>query len=272
MITYPTYRYAVEDANRQLARFVRLDNPDGYVFDNFHSHEYNELLVFIKGGGTHNINFQNHPITDCSIHLLAAQDLHWVERSKDSYGFAIVYKDQFLEKLQFMNPDINYREQFDYSRILTLEGSLRENFSHIFQELLGNQQDAVYMLNLIGAFLTKIATAFTGNNRQRKTNDPVIFRLIHLVDLHYKEHLPVSEYAAKLHIAPSTLQKRIRKASGKSLLHLQQERLMKEAKRLLITSGQSIAEITYELGFKEPAHFSNWFRKQTGIAPSEYKG
>jgi len=272
VINYPTYRYAVEDAHQRLARFVRLDNPDAYVFDNFHSHEYNEVLVFIKGGGTHNINFKDHPITDCSIHLLAAKDLHWLERSKDSYGFAIVYKDQFLEKLQFMNPDINYREEFDHSRILNLEEASRENFTHIFQELLSNQRDAVYMLNLIAAFLTKIATAFTDSNKEQKINDPVIFKLIHLIDHHYKEHLPLANYASQLHIAPSTLQKRIRKASGKSLHHLQQERLMKEAKRLLVTSGQSIAEITYELGFKEPAHFSNWFRKQMGIAPSEYQG
>ncbi len=272
MATYPTYRYSIEDANQRLARFVQLDNPDGYAFDNFHSHEYNELLVFIKGGGTHNINFQNHPIPDSSIHLLAAHDLHWVERSENSYGFAIVYKDQFLEKLQFMNPDINYREQFDHSRILKLDEMQRESFSHIFQELPASQQDAVYMLNLIGAFLTKIATTFFNDNKHSKLDDPVIFELIHLIDQYYKEHLPVSEYATKLHLAPSTLQKRIRKASGRSLLHLQQERLLKEAKRLLITSGQSIAEITYELGFKEPAHFSNWFRKQTGIAPSEYKG
>jgi AraC-like DNA-binding protein len=44
-----------------------------------------------------------------------------------------------------------------------------------------------------------------------------------------------------------------------------------EAKRLLIYTDKSTKEIAYELGFEEVAHFSRFFKKQIGQAPTEFK-
>lgn len=268
---YPNYKYSSEDAKNDLVKFVRLDNTNGYAFDDYHSHEYNEILVFLQGGGVHNINFKEEKIKDNSIHLLAAKDLHWVERAKDSLGFAIVYKDQFLQKLTFVNTHIDYRSSFDHTRIINLKDEDIDSFSSIFQELLNNQANDVYMINLIGTFLTKIALSFYVSAPINKIQDTLLTPLIALIEQNYKQHFSTAHYAGLLNTSPSNLHRRIQKSSGKTVQNLQQERLLKEAKRLLITSGASVSEITYELGFKEPAHFTNWFKKQMGITPTEYK-
>lgn len=271
---YPTYTYSAEDARNQVARFVRLDNPESYPFDNFHAHAYNEILVFIKGGGTHNINLKNHAIQDNSLHMLAANDLHWVERSMQSSGFAIVYKEQFLHKLQLMNADVDFFSTFDSSRVINLDEQEALGFRFIFRELLASRHEAVYMLHLIGAFLTKIA--LLGRSREQtslagRIYDPLVPKAVFLVEKHYKEHLPIAAYAAMLHIEPRTLQNRIRRATGSSLHRLEQDRLLREAKRLLCVSELNINEIAAELGFKATAHFTNWFRKMEGCPPTGYK-
>lgn len=268
---YPTYAYTEDDARNLLARWVRLDNPDSYPFDHFHAHEYNEMLVFIQGGGHHNINFKQHQVKDNSIHLLAARDLHWLERSMHSRGFAIVYKDQFLHKLQMVHPDIDFHALCAHSRIINLDEAQVQQFQFIFGELMSGQNASAYLLQIIGALITKVAALDHREIAAEKIYDPLITTLIRLLEKHYKTLKTASEYAALLHLSTRTLHNRIRKASGMSLNELLQERVLKEAKKLLVTSAMNVGEIALELGFHETAHFTHWFKKQTGYLPSEYK-
>ncbi len=43
------------------------------------------------------------------------------------------------------------------------------------------------------------------------------------------------------------------------------------AKELLRNGTESAKAITYQLGYTSPAHFSHWFRKQTGYSPMQYR-
>jgi AraC family 4-hydroxyphenylacetate 3-monooxygenase operon regulatory protein len=49
------------------------------------------------------------------------------------------------------------------------------------------------------------------------------------------------------------------------------DRLIQEARRLLSFSSVSITEIGYELGFKDPAYFARFFRKNAGVTASKYR-
>jgi len=55
---------------------------------------------------------------------------------------------------------------------------------------------------------------------------------------------------------------------GIRLLH---DRLVLEAKRKLSFSHQSVKEISYELGFEDPAYFSRFFKNHAGIAPQDFR-
>jgi len=270
-VKYPTYQYSEEDARNKLASFVRLDNPGSYPFDSFHAHNYNEIMVFLKGGGTHNINFRDYPIESGAIHLIAAHDLHWVERSMDSEGFAIVYKDQFLQKLQLVNPDIDFTSLFSHSRIINLETADIKQYNLIIGELLDNKGQSAYMLQLIGAFITKIATRQLETPVLSGNYDPMVYRLVKLVEKHFKERLSTEDYAKLLQVSPRTLQEHVKKASGQSVPLLQKDRLLKEAKKMLCTTDLNVNEISMELGFKDAAYFCNWFKKAAGILPTAYK-
>lgn len=268
---YHVYNYLQEDCENQPAGLVKLDNPDTHAFDGYHTHEYNEILVFIKGGGVHNICLKNHPIEDNSLHLLAAKDLHWIQRDMQSKGFVIVYQERFLHKLQSMNPDIDFNKVFGYSRVINLDIIEARNFQLIFQELLNNNNPKVYMLSLIGAFFAKIATLNFEEPVTEKFHSSLIAKVIELIEKQYKKRLTITDYATMLHINIRTLHNHIKKASGMSLHELQQERILNEAKRLLSTSEMNVNEVSLELGFKATAHFTNWFKAKTGCLPSKYK-
>lgn len=270
-IKYPTYQYSEEDARNKLASFVRLDNPQSYPFDSFHAHNYNEIMLFLKGGGMHNINFREFPIKSGAIHLIAAHDLHWVERSMDSEGFAIVYKDQFLQKLQMVNPDIDFTGLFNHSRIINLNSTELKQYDLIIREMLDNKGQSAYMLQLIGTFITKIATRQFESPGLSKNYDPLVISLIALIEKNFKERLTTEAYAKLLHVSPRSLQDHVKKASGSSVPLLQKDRILKEAKKLLCTTDLNINEISMELGFTDSAYFCNWFKKATSFLPTAYK-
>lgn len=80
-----------------------------------------------------------------------------------------------------------------------------------------------------------------------------------------------SEFAQQLNVHVNHLNRAIRETSGKTTSGLISERLLQEARILLRHSHWSIGEVAYALGFKEPTHFSNFFKKYTGLSPSGYR-
>jgi AraC-like DNA-binding protein len=79
------------------------------------------------------------------------------------------------------------------------------------------------------------------------------------------------DFAGQLAVHVNHLNRCVRATTGKTTTEHIAERLAAEAKALLRHSDWNIAEIGYGLGFDEPAHFTYFFRKQTGLAPSAFR-
>ncbi len=75
-------------------------------------------------------------------------------------------------------------------------------------------------------------------------------------------------FAGQLAVHVNHLNRALKEVTGKTTTQLIAGRLVREAHALLKHTAWNIAEISYCLGFEEPAHFSNFFRKHLGVAPS----
>ncbi|OYT16317.1 MAG: hypothetical protein B7C24_08425 [Bacteroidetes bacterium 4572_77] len=86
-----------------------------------------------------------------------------------------------------------------------------------------------------------------------------------------KEQPSVVYFADKLNITPNYLSDTIRHHSGKSALNIIHDHIIEEAKTMLITSSQTVSEISYILGFEYPNYFSRLFKKKTTLSPSDFR-
>jgi AraC family transcriptional activator of pobA len=81
----------------------------------------------------------------------------------------------------------------------------------------------------------------------------------------------VKTFADQLHLSPNYLSDLLEKFTGKTTqehIHLQ---LIDKAKSLLWSTGKSVSEIAYLLGFENPPHFTRLFKQKTGYSPSEFR-
>lgn len=80
------------------------------------------------------------------------------------------------------------------------------------------------------------------------------------------------DYAEQLSVHVNHLNRAIRLTTGKTTSDHIFERLAGEARALLKHTPWNISEISYCLGFEEPAHFNHFFKKHTSMTPSEFRG
>lgn len=84
--------------------------------------------------------------------------------------------------------------------------------------------------------------------------------------------MPLVQYCAdKLCLSANYFSDLCRKETGRSALKHIQQKMFDVAKERVFNVSKSISEISYELGFPYPQHFSRWFKKMAGSTPNEYR-
>jgi AraC-like DNA-binding protein len=92
-----------------------------------------------------------------------------------------------------------------------------------------------------------------------------------LVDAHYKQKHTVADYADVLSMAAKTVTHKFKRLNLPQPNEVIKNRIILEAKRLLVHTSMTAKEIAHELGYDDPAYFSRQFQIKTGESPSGFK-
>lgn len=77
--------------------------------------------------------------------------------------------------------------------------------------------------------------------------------------------------AGHLHISPNYLSRLLKLLTGQSTKQFVHDKLIDLAKERLSTTGLSVNEIAYNLGFEYPQSFSKLFKSKTNLSPLEFR-
>jgi AraC-like DNA-binding protein len=92
-----------------------------------------------------------------------------------------------------------------------------------------------------------------------------------LVEEHFKKFKQVADYADMMHRSPKTITNVFALQSNIRPLQIIHDRVVLEAKRLLLYTDKSSKEIAIELGFDDPSQFSRFFKKHVGLTTQGFK-
>lgn len=115
-------------------------------------------------------------------------------------------------------------------------------------------------------------------NRQKQlekvANSPrnmlVLNQFLELVEQYFTTERQIGFYADKLCLAPKYASQVIKNASGKKANDWIQERVILEAKLLLLDGNHNVQQVADELNFTSQSFFGKYFKKATGISPKAY--
>ena len=80
-----------------------------------------------------------------------------------------------------------------------------------------------------------------------------------------------AEFADQLHVHPNYLNALVKQNTGKTVREHIQERLLYEAKALLLRTDLTVSHISHGLGFSDPAAFTSFFKKKENVSPSNFR-
>ncbi|MEZ0005732.1 AraC family transcriptional activator of pobA [Flavobacterium sp. 28YEA47A] len=137
---------------------------------------------------------------------------------------------------------------------------------HIQNEML------LVLLKRLIIYVTGLAkSAYMPVMKNQEERFHVVRKFNLLVEANFKSEHSVSFYAGQLFKSPKTLSNLFAIYNQKTPSQIIQERIVVEAKRLLRYTDRSVKHITFELGFEDVSYFSNFFKKNTGTSPSDFR-
>lgn len=264
------------------AASVRVEHiraADHVVHNDVHRHDFHELFFFATGQGEHMIDLEAVPVAPPCVHLVAPGQVHQLTRSGTTRGTVVMFGEGAWMELARWSEVAALFESGTRIPAFTLDpaalAEAEDLLRRIEQEVgRGRERSDGVVLNYLGILLLRtarwrrpvIAQAAPATDR-----NGTVEQFLRAVDAHFLEHLPVGTYAERLALSPGRLNALVRKHTGKSAGEVLQDRLLLEAKRLLLHADLSVKEVSYALHMGDPAYFNRFFKKAVGTTPLTYR-
>ena len=247
-----------------------------------HRHDYYTVLFVEHAQGKHIIDYQTHLFDDLEVHFVGPGQVHQVVLHAEPKGWVFTFsRDLLIENdipERFIT-NINLFRAFGDNPPLKIDQITFERLQRIVQEMESCLPlDLTYRSRALGAllqlFLIYCNNSSTINPTQLDEENAgvcILRDFKQLVEQHFSNWHKVGNYADKIHISSKHLSQTVKNMTGKSAKAVIQDRLLLEAKRLLLHTDLSVKEVAYKIGFEEPLHFSGFFKKKAGFSPSDFR-
>jgi AraC-like DNA-binding protein len=240
-------------------------------------------IIWIQGGTpVFVVDFNRIEIKKSTIIFINKSHVQYYEKFNDCEGYIMPFTETFLCRsaieTNFLNNSLLFNNPVK-APFIELEAEdqfISDLFHAIIQELNGEPDDTKYYLlqSLLFAFLLKcerkyLKTGLEEIHDRAEWNTAIQFR--NLIDQHFSQDRSVAFYASQLNISEKSLLRSTNSVFGKSPKEVIHERLLIEAKRLLLHSNSKTKERAFTLGFDEPTNFVKYFKKYTQKTPLEFR-
>ncbi|MDD6484793.1 MAG: helix-turn-helix domain-containing protein [Clostridiales bacterium] len=105
----------------------------------------------------------------------------------------------------------------------------------------------------------------------RDESDSLYTRILYYIHQHHNEKITVSDLSEKFFCSVSSISHMFKSTSGCSISDYITKLRMYDAKAMLANSNMSILAVALNVGYTDCSYFSNVFKKNCGISPSEYR-
>lgn len=247
-----------------------------------HKHNFYLCVVFTSGTGKHEIDFNTYTIKTGSVFFLRPGQTHYWTFSSKPEGYIFFHSQDFYE-FYFANKKIthfpfyySYKNppylHLKHKDLITIQSRFKELYFEYSQKEKYTKEKIISLIDLIYIDLTRVYTNNIPSNIIITSSYLHTLRLLeNTIELSYKENKSAAFYANALNITSKHLNRVTKTTINKTTTELITERVLLEAKRLIVHSNNSLSNIAEVLGYEDYAYFSKLFKKNTDITPIQFK-
>ncbi len=261
-------------------------NAEAQMIEEINSDLYKPYIkiLYLPGGYTLTVDFKQYKTEAPSLFFINSNQYLQVQQAGKKKGAFIYYSRDFY-CIQIHDSEVacdgllfNNLYGIPMTVLPASEQTIIESIlQQVEQELQTEESNREEMLRIyLKQLIIKATRAWKKQqltaNETLPVSDTEFFRdFSRLVEIHYKEKHTVADYADIMGIAPKTLTHKLKKMRLMQPNEIIKDRIMLEAKRLLIYTSMSAKEIAYALGYEDPAYFNRLFAIKAGNPPSDFR-
>lgn len=247
-----------------------------------HRASFYSIIWFEKGSPVHTVDFSTLTVKPDSFLFIRKDAVQFFDQLNAFESRVLIFTDAFfcenendylfLQSNALFN-DLNSNKD---SSNIQANSSMREIWALMEEE--AKQSADLFQPGLLKNYLSNFIL-LAERERQKSGYQPVQhgIYLDHLtafknyLEKDFRKEKSVGYYAQKLFVSDKVLTHALQNTAGKTPKQLIDERILLEAKRLLVHGNGSGKIIGLSLGFDEPTNFNKFFKKHTGKTPSQFQ-
>lgn len=246
-----------------------------------HGHDFYLILLITKGSGKHSIDYKEYNVEPGSIFIVSPGQVHCWDLASDTDGYVMFFKKEYF--LIDFNHDKLVKLPFFKSSYsvpcLKLENHEQVTLSNMFSNINNEYQNHLFNYHEMIRLYLNVLFLELSRIYSKKDEHSIIYsyeliqlnRFETLVNKYFKEHKSLVFYADKMNISLKQLSYLCKKVIDKTPSEILLDRIILEAKRLVIHTDISISSIADELNYNDSSYFIRFFKKVCNVTPEQYR-
>ncbi|MEO6282918.1 MAG: AraC family transcriptional regulator [Dyadobacter sp.] len=270
---------------------IRVFNREQHACRNYLSpnrREFYKILLISKGTGVFTLGLNTYYIEEPTLLFINPNDIiSWRNLSQESGGHYVLFKKAFVNHHAQLKAVIDKFGLFSEKTksVIRLDDDQVPRISQYFEKMQQEEaDDSDFKEDAMQAYLQLLMVESMKVARFPKPDkvSDDFTHIHHFFDLLEKETSGINfsapiriktakEFAGSLQMHPNYLNQLLKKHTGQNASTHIRNRILDEAKALLVQTDWSLQDISYSIGFSEQPNFNMFFKKNTGYTPAEFR-
>ncbi len=199
---------------------------------------------------------------------------NWLSNTWDMKNTTVFFKESFFKKPFHNNFLLDYKFfKVGANHVVQLTDDNYTTLNNLLGTLENFKADQGIARGILFSILEFINSIYLENlNKSPLSRSEEITRKFNdLLTRNYRTQKSVGFYADEMNLSAKHLSDVLKETVGKTVKQSIEALIVIESQSLLKQTAMDIKEIVYWLGFEDQSYFTKFFKKKTGLTPSDYR-
>lgn len=239
-----------------------------------HRDDHYMFILQRKGHFILEVDFKTIELKGPSLCFVAPGQIHQYIDQKNNDGWFLFMESgsvsesyrEILDMYQWIHQSVSIQENDLIFELSLLLEKTEKDAAHHNSSVERSLADAA-----IGMIISRLSETPMSQFHHQGRKYTITRQFKKLISDHFKSIKQIQQYARLLTITPLYLNEVVKDITGYPASFWIQQKIIWEAKRLLVYTTMKVKQIAFELGYDDPVYFSRFFKKATGITALEFR-